>query len=162
MVNEQLSAVNSFSVMGEVVGFVQSVTFTLRNFLCQTPVGIRDVVVYLCTDAEGRVFASDITVGHLAVDGSLTITVDNSGGLEPFTFRYAVVLLDGVVVDGWEAVGDWEVSTVLLESEGEHEINSVDSFGIMQYGYSPFIGIEMNSAGYAYMGGMKAEVIYIP
>lgn len=70
--------------------------------------------------------------------------------------------MPGEVVSGWEAVGEWEVATVLLDKEGEHEISSADSFGIMQYGYSPFISAEMNSAGYAYMGGMKAEVIYIP
>jgi hypothetical protein len=77
----------------------------------------------------------------------------------------ADVLLDGVVVGGWETVGEWEIATTLLDPDPnklEHEIHSTESFGIMQYGYSPFIGIEMSSAGYAYMGGMKAEVIYIP
>lgn len=73
----------------------------------------------------------------------------------------ADVLLDGVAVGDWEPVGEWEVSTTLI-SEGAHEIISDDSFGIIQYGYSPHIGAADNSAGYAYMGGMKAEVIFIP
>ncbi len=73
----------------------------------------------------------------------------------------AEVLLDGQPVLGWEPVGEWEVSTQLLD-EGAHEIISDDVFGIIQYGYSPHNGAADNSAGYGYMGGMKAEVIYIP
>jgi hypothetical protein len=71
------------------------------------------------------------------------------------------VLLDGMAVGPWESVGEWEVSTVLI-SEGAHEIISDDSFGIMQYGYSQHFDLADNSAGYGYMGGIKAEVIYIP
>jgi hypothetical protein len=79
----------------------------------------------------------------------------------------AEVVLNGsedvdTVVGGWEPVGEWEVATVLLKNEDAHEISSTDPFGIMQYGYSEFISIEMNSAAYAYMGGMKADVIFIP
>lgn len=76
----------------------------------------------------------------------------------------AEVLLDGVALSdltAWEAIGEWEVATVLIE-EGAHEIASDDSFGIVQYGYSPFVDQYYSAAGYAYMGGMKAEVIYIP
>jgi hypothetical protein len=79
------------------------------------------------------------------------------------------VLLDGLAIpdSDWQAVGEWEVATVLLpipmlDLPGEHEISSTESFGIIQYGYSDFISAELNSAGYAYMGGMKAEVIFIP
>jgi len=74
------------------------------------------------------------------------------------------ILLDGEPVTGWESVANWEIATVLV-SEGSHEIHSVnpqDSFGILQYGYSPHVSGTENSAGYGYMGGMKAEVIYIP
>ncbi|PRQ03066.1 hypothetical protein ENSA5_18370 [Enhygromyxa salina] len=71
------------------------------------------------------------------------------------------VMLDGAAVAGWSAVAGWEVATVLIE-EGPHEITSAGSFGIVQYGYSEHVGAEQNSAGYGYMGGMKAEVIYIP
>ncbi len=71
------------------------------------------------------------------------------------------VLLDDTPVAGWESVGDWEVATVLIE-EGAHEIHGDDSFGILQYGYSPHETGVVTSAGYGYMGGMKAEVIFIP
>ncbi|MFO7563812.1 MAG: IgGFc-binding protein [Enhygromyxa sp.] len=73
----------------------------------------------------------------------------------------AQVLLDGEAVEGWESVGGWEIATVQID-EGSHEIISEDPFGIMQYGYSPHVGPADNSAGYGYMGGMKAEVIFIP
>lgn len=81
----------------------------------------------------------------------------------------AAVMIDGTSIDdfdpmdfaGWDSVGDWEVGTVKI-SEGAHEISSADAFGIMQYGYSPHVAAEDNSAGYGYMGGMKAEVIFVP
>ncbi|WP_240480133.1 IgGFc-binding protein [Enhygromyxa salina] len=73
----------------------------------------------------------------------------------------ADVLLDDASVSGWTPVGDWEIATVEV-GEGPHEIHSAGSFGIVQYGYSDFISAEQNSAGYGYMGGMKAEVIFIP
>jgi hypothetical protein len=73
----------------------------------------------------------------------------------------ANVLLDGVVVDTWSSVGDWEIATVLI-SEGTHEIHGDVSFGIVQYGYSTYIDSATNSAGYAYPGGMLAETIFIP
>ena len=77
----------------------------------------------------------------------------------------ADVLLDGVDVDGltvngWAAVGGWEVATVEI-SEGAHQIDSADNFGIIQYGWSSLPN-PLNTAGYAYPGGMKAEVIFIP
>jgi hypothetical protein len=75
----------------------------------------------------------------------------------------------------WTAVGsEWEVATVLLpcpdDQNGEpqacpFEASSPgvsDSFGILLYGYSYHVDGTDNSAGYAYMGGMKAEVIYVP
>lgn len=79
----------------------------------------------------------------------------------------ADVTLDGELVtdamtqNGWEPAGNWEIGSVLI-TEGGHTIRSDDFFGIMQYGYSPHIGASDNSAGYGYMGGMKAEVIFIP
>lgn len=73
----------------------------------------------------------------------------------------ADVLLDDASVSGWSPVGGWEIATVLID-EGLHEIHSTGSFGIVQYGYSEHVGPEQNSAGYGYMGGMKAEVIFIP
>jgi hypothetical protein len=81
----------------------------------------------------------------------------------------APVLLDNGSVDdvdpmdfsGWEVVGEWEVGTVKIQ-EGAHTLTSTDDFGIMQYGYSPQVAAEDNSAGYGYMGGMKAEVIFVP
>jgi hypothetical protein len=76
----------------------------------------------------------------------------------------AEVLLDGVALTDlttWESVGEWEIASVQIE-EGAHEIASDDSFGIVQYGYSPYVDTYYSAAGYAYMGGMKAEVIYLP
>jgi hypothetical protein len=72
----------------------------------------------------------------------------------------AEVLLDGVPVQGWESVGDWEVATVQI-SEGPHSIDGGTKFGIIQYGWSSLPN-PLNTAGYAYPGGMKAEVIFIP
>lgn len=77
----------------------------------------------------------------------------------------ASVFIDGddsMTQVGWTAVGDgsWEVLSVPI-AEGGYEITSDDSFGIMQYGYTPH-ALGDNSAGYAYMGGIKAEVIHIP
>lgn len=84
-------------------------------------------------------------------------TVRPSGGAD--------VLLDDELVTGWQEFGAWEVATIDIE-EGPHEIESADSFGIIQYGYSvlpdPNNPTSKPSSGYAYPGGMKAEIIFIP
>ncbi len=72
----------------------------------------------------------------------------------------AEVLLDGITVGGWEPVGDWDVVTVEI-AEGAHFIRSEEAFGIVQYGYTAFTD-ELFSSGYAYPGGMRAEVLFIP
>ncbi|MFO7563828.1 MAG: IgGFc-binding protein [Enhygromyxa sp.] len=71
------------------------------------------------------------------------------------------VEIDGEVITDWDSVGEWEISTLEVP-EGPHELISDDAFGIVQYGYSEHIDSYYNSSGYAYMGGMKAEVIYVP
>lgn len=70
------------------------------------------------------------------------------------------VLLNGVVVDGWAAVGGWEVATVEID-EGPHSIASANNFGIIQYGWTALPN-PLNTSAYAYPGGMKAEVIFVP
>lgn len=73
---------------------------------------------------------------------------------------FADVYLDGEVVTGWTDVGTWEVATVQV-SQGSHTITSEDNFGIVQYGWNSKPNASV-TAGYAYPGGMKAEVIYVP
>lgn len=82
------------------------------------------------------------------------------------------VFLDNVSVGGFYPVNDtWEVADVPI-TEGPHVIDSGAPFGIVQVGYtsgepSPTC---QNTVGdqpicfssYAYPGGMKSEVIYIP
>ena len=86
--------------MGPVVGFIQAVTFTLRNFMCKTPNGPRAIEVYNCDDAEGLspVEGGQTTTSYLVIDGQFTITVDNSLSIVPTTHRVAVLLPDGVIV----------------------------------------------------------------
>jgi hypothetical protein len=77
----------------------------------------------------------------------------------------ADVMLDDMIVSGWQPVGGWEVANVVIP-EGPHEINSTDYFGIVQYGYTvlpdPNTPTMDPSSGYAYPGGMKADIIYLP
>jgi hypothetical protein len=72
------------------------------------------------------------------------------------------IVMDGMVVQNliWNSVGEFEVATLAV-TEGAHAVESDGSFGIVQYGWTakPEFPIP---AGYAYPGGMKTEVIYIP
>ncbi len=61
------------------------------------------------------------------------------------------VKIDGVVVGGYYAVGDYEVSDTLI-SEGGHFAESDAPFGILNIGYT-------NVTSYAYPGGLKLAVI---
>jgi hypothetical protein len=75
-----------------------------------------------------------------------------------------VMLDDDVVVTGWETIAGWEVANVQID-EGAHKITSAEFFGIVQYGYTAVDPLDLftyPSSGYAYPGGMKAEVIFIP
>jgi hypothetical protein len=69
------------------------------------------------------------------------------------------------LVTGWETVGDWEIANMQI-MEGSYEITGDDPFGIVQYGYTilpdPLDPTNDPSSAYAYPGGMKAEVIFIP
>lgn len=97
-----------------------------------------------------------------------------------FDFHYLQVIravgsptiyLDNVSVGGFYPVNEtWEVADVPV-SEGPHVIDSGVPFGIVQLGYSSSEPSDQcqNEAGgfvchssYAYPGGMKSEVIYIP
>lgn len=79
------------------------------------------------------------------------------------------VFLDNMSVGGFYPVTDtWEVADVPI-SEGPHIIDSGVPFGIVQIGYSSGepSPLCMDESGvcfssYAYPGGMKSEVIYIP
>lgn len=61
------------------------------------------------------------------------------------------VLIDGVVVEGYEAVGAFEVADWTI-SEGPHFAQSTATFGIAVVGYTGF-------TSYAYPGGLALEVI---
>jgi hypothetical protein len=61
------------------------------------------------------------------------------------------VLVDGAVVGGYYAVGDYEVSDWVI-GEGSHTAESAAPFGIVSVGYT---GV----TSYAYPGGLKLEVI---
>ena len=92
-------------------------------------------------------------------------------GYDPYNYVQIIrevgggdIILDDVVVQGltWENVGDWEVANLAV-SEGAHAIRSDSYFGIVQYGWTNVdTAINNITAGYAYPGGMKAEVIFIP
>ncbi len=76
------------------------------------------------------------------------------------TVGSAPVLLDGVAVDGFYTVGNYEVADVLVD-EGSHVVTSSDPFGIEQFGYRG--GWEgASTSAYAYPGGLKTEPIFIP
>jgi hypothetical protein len=81
------------------------------------------------------------------------------------------VFLDNMSVAGFYPVNDsWEVADVPI-SEGPHIIDSGVPFGIVQFGYSSDapspncqnpIPPHVCHSSYAYPGGMKSEIIYIP
>jgi hypothetical protein len=72
----------------------------------------------------------------------------------------ADVILDGQSISGWAPIQGWEVTTVSI-SEGAHQIESADQFGILQYGWTSKPNFSVTAA-YAYPGGMKAEQIFLP
>ena len=63
----------------------------------------------------------------------------------------ADVLVDGVTVTGYYAVGEFEVSDWKI-SEGGHLAESNEAFGILNIGYTPV-------TSYAYPGGTRLKVI---
>lgn len=81
------------------------------------------------------------------------------------------IFLDNVSVAGFYPVNDtWEVADVPI-TEGPHVIDSGVPFGIVQFGYSSHLpsptcqndlGGNVCATSYAYPGGMKSEIIYIP
>jgi hypothetical protein len=82
------------------------------------------------------------------------------------------VFLDNMSVGGFYPVNDtWEIADVPI-TEGPHVIDSGVPFGIVQVGYtsgqpSPTCQKTIDAqpicfSSYAYPGGMKSEVIYIP
>ncbi len=93
----------------------------------------------------------------------------------------ADIVVDGAIVDGYMPVGNYEVAHVpltnMLEDDTDiHIAESEDPFGVLQLGYSNNIpqgepgadgcvnpgGGGFCNSSYAYPGGMKAEVIYVP
>jgi hypothetical protein len=63
----------------------------------------------------------------------------------------AEVFIDGNMVGGYYAVGNYQVADVQV-SEGAHFATSDQPFGIVQVGYTPV-------TSYAYPGGLKLTVI---
>ena len=63
----------------------------------------------------------------------------------------ADVLVDGVVVDGYSTVGDYQVADWKI-SEGAHLAESTMAFGIVGVGYT-------TATSYAYPGGLKLAVL---
>lgn len=68
----------------------------------------------------------------------------------------APVLIDGVAVDGFYAIGNYEVADVLI-GEGSHVASSDEPFGIEQFGWRGG-----DTSAYAYPGGLRTEPIFIP
>jgi hypothetical protein len=72
----------------------------------------------------------------------------------------APVLLDGVPVEDYQAIGKYEVADVLVE-QGSHVVTSNNPFGIEQFGYRGG-GPNSSTSAYAYPGGLKTEPIFVP
>ncbi len=77
----------------------------------------------------------------------------------------ADIVIDGEVVTGYYAVGDFEVADWPI-SEGAHVAESDEEFGVVQIGYTIGGGADGDKgdaqASYAYPGGLKVEAISIP
>jgi hypothetical protein len=81
------------------------------------------------------------------------------------------VVLDGITVEGYTPVGDYEYADVVID-EGAHVVDSDGPFGIIQVGYTvgdspencpdPFADPPVCLASYGYPGGMKFELINVP
>ena len=63
----------------------------------------------------------------------------------------ADVFVDGTMVTGYYAVGEYEVADWVI-SEGSHFASSDDAFGIVGVGYTGY-------TSYAYPGGLELEII---
>jgi hypothetical protein len=63
----------------------------------------------------------------------------------------ADVVVDGMVVDGWYTVGNFEVADWSI-GPGSHVAQSDDPFGVTQVGYT-------NVTSYAYPGGLSLKQI---
>ena len=65
------------------------------------------------------------------------------------------VMVDGVAVTGWRAVGSSGMQTARLEIRpGVHQVLSTSPFGIVVYGFGSY-------TSYIYPGGLDLEVINV-
>ena len=71
-------------------------------------------------------------------------------------------MLDGEPIEAsaWESLGEWLLATVEID-EGTHALESADSFGAVQYGYT-ISNPSFGAAGYAYPIGLNAKRLVLP
>lgn len=76
------------------------------------------------------------------------------------------VAIDGATIDGWEPMGDWELTTVSID-EGGHTLRSDEPFGVTQFGWNnsrhdaciPFAPQGTCQTSYAHPGGMGTALL---
>mgnify|MGYP000488141580 CR=1 FL=1 len=137
-------------------GEVKLITTTVHFVMTGT--GAFLPVQYLESQTAGAGTGDPSTVQMIPVEQFLNRYVFATGiGYDPNYVQIirevggAAVTVDGVQVNGYTAVGGYEIADWPID-EGSHIAESVDPFAIINIGYTDF-------TSYAYPGGMKLDVI---
>jgi hypothetical protein len=137
------------------VGYLES-----RDQTLETPLG--DPAMYQLVPVD-QFLKRYVFVTGIDYDAHYVEVIREIGGPD-------VILDDGMTVTfDSEPVGGYEFAVVNIGA-GDHRIESTGPFGILQFGWAngehdactPFSAMGTCQSSYAYPGGMKSEVIYIP